>query len=204
MIILLAGQKGSGKTTVALNLARRLAQAGIQVGGIICPGIFEDKHKIGIKSRHPASGLEQVLGMETSLAIQPVPLPTGPDSFSFGRWEFNRPALAAADATIIKDIEASQLVFVDEIGPLELEHGIGLNRTLARLDADKDGDRDNCTIVVCIRQDLTQILTRRWPGSILVELTGDSPAAIGRAEEAILQSVRQAESTLSAPGDAQA
>jgi nucleoside-triphosphatase THEP1 len=48
MIILLAGHKGSGKTTVAMNLAVKLTHADIQVGGVICPGIFEQN----IKSRH--------------------------------------------------------------------------------------------------------------------------------------------------------
>ncbi|MDX9958967.1 MAG: nucleoside-triphosphatase [Clostridia bacterium] len=202
MIILLAGQKGSGKTTVAMNLARRLAQTGIEVGGIICPGIFEHKRKTGIKSHHPGSGHEELVGMETSLSGEPIPQPTGPDSFSYGRWEFRRSALAAADAAIVKDIDASLFVFVDEIGPLELEHGIGMNRTLARLDADKD--INNCTIVVCIRLDLAQVLAKRWPGSILVELSGEGQTAISRAEEAILKVVRTANSTLSASGDAQA
>jgi nucleoside-triphosphatase THEP1 len=202
MIILLAGQKGSGKTTVALNLASRLAQTGIQVGGIICPGIFEQNRKIGIKSHHPASGHEEPLGMENSLVGKPVPQPTGPDSFSYGRWEFRISALAAADATIVKDIDTSLFVFVDEIGPLELEHGIGMIRTLDRLDADKD--MDNGIIVVCIRQDLAQTLTKRWPGSQLVELSGEGQAATNRAEEAILKVVRTKNSTLSASGDAQA
>ncbi len=186
-MILLAGQKGSGKTTVALNLARRLTKAGIPVGGVICPGIFEQSRKIGINCLYPASGHEENLGMECSLAGKPVPKQSGPGTFRYGRWEFRQSALAAADASIVKDIEASLFVFVDEIGPLELDHGIGMSRTLARLDAHKDSS--NCTIVVCIRQDLIQTLTQRWPGSILVELTGKGQAALGKAEEAVLMLV---------------
>ncbi|OHD78684.1 MAG: hypothetical protein A3J97_17090 [Spirochaetes bacterium RIFOXYC1_FULL_54_7] len=202
MIILLAGQKGSGKTTVTMNLAKRLGQVGIRVGGVICPGIYEHNRKIGITSHYLASGHEEILGLEVSLAGKPVPEPTGPDTFSYGRWEFRQSALAAADTAILKDIEASLFVFVDEIGPLELDHGIGMSRTLARLDADKD--INTCTIVVCIRQDLSQALTERWPGSPVVELNGHGQAAISRAEEAILTVVGgKLTSTHSAPGNAQ-
>ncbi|MFH2113385.1 MAG: nucleoside-triphosphatase [Spirochaetota bacterium] len=187
MIILLVGQKGSGKTTVAMNLAKRLVQAGILVGGVICPGIYEQNRKTGIKIHYPASGHEKLLGMERSSVGKPAPETTGPDTFSYGRWEFRRSALAAADASILKDIGTSPFVFVDEIGPLELDHGIGMSQTLARLDADKD--INNCAILVCARQDLVQALTARWPGSSLVELTGEGPAAILRAEETILTAV---------------
>jgi hypothetical protein len=136
-----------------------------------------------------------------SLAGKPVPEPTGPDTFSYGRWEFRQSALAAADASILKDIEACLFVFVDEIGPLELDHGIGMVRTLARLDADED--MDNCIILVCIRQDLAQMLTERWPGSRLVELTGEGQLSIGNAEQAVLETISPLPSILSAPGDTQ-
>ena len=138
MIILLAGQKGSGKSTAAMNLAARLRQEGVKVGGIICPGIFEGRHKIGMKSHHAATGHEELVGLEKCQAGKPVPQPTGPDTFSYGRWEFRRSALAAADGAILKDMEGSLFVFVDEIGPLELDHGLGMSGTLARLDADTD------------------------------------------------------------------
>ena len=51
MIILLTGQKGSGKTTTAIKIVSRLKQEGITVGGVVCPGIFSQNRKIGIKDR---------------------------------------------------------------------------------------------------------------------------------------------------------
>lgn len=184
MIILLTGEKGCGKSSVALNLSRRLAQAGIPTGGVICPGIFAQGRKIGILSHYPATGYEEQVGLESASWGKPVPEPTGMDAFSYGRWEFRQSALAKADASIIRDMEAALFVFVDEIGPLELDHGIGLCRTLTRLDADKN--IDNCVFLVCTRQDLALPLKQRWPDSCLVELTGGSPESSELAEESIL------------------
>jgi nucleoside-triphosphatase THEP1 len=206
MIILLAGPKGSGKSTVALNLAKRLSQAGIQVGGIICPGIFNQGRKIGIKSHSPNTGHEEIIGEEifrknSSITCKPVPEPTGLDSFSYGRWEFQKPALISADATVIRDLEAAQCIFVDEIGPLELSYGIGMTRTLAGIDAHRNNH--NNIIVVCVRRDLAQTLTERWPESSLVDLAGDGPDALGKAEEAILATFNLLSVQLSSPGNAQ-
>jgi nucleoside-triphosphatase THEP1 len=202
MIILLTGQRGSGKSTVALNLSKQLSRSGIQVGGIICPGIFDQGRKIGIKSHYLNNGHEEIVGMERLLEGKRLPESTGPDTFSYGRWEFRRSALASADAAIIQDTEGSWFVFVDEIGPLELDHGLGMCRTLARLDADKD--KNEGIMMVCARQDLVKVLTERWPGSLVVELTGADPAALRKAEKAILEKVRALTSLSSTSGYAQA
>ena len=204
MIILLAGQKGSGKSTLAINLAKRLLQAGIQVGGLICPGIFTQGRKTGIKSFFPGTGHEDIIGEEIPgreglLAGIPVPKPSGPDTFSYGRWEFRLSALAEADTMIVHDTEIAQFVFVDEIGPLELDHGLGMSRTLARLDADKTGN--NCILLVCVRQDLASTLAERWPKSILVELAQDKLSSIAKAEQVILDTVEHMASMISATGN---
>jgi nucleoside-triphosphatase THEP1 len=174
----------------------------MQVGGIICPGIFDQGRKIGIKSHYLDSGHEELVGMECQLAGKPLPESTGPDTFSFGRWEFRRSALTSADAAIIQDIEAARFVFVDEIGPLELDHGLGMCRTLARLDTDKANNKS--IMMVCARQDLEKVLTERWPESLVVELTGADPISLRKAEEAILEIVRALTSSPSTSGYAQA
>ena len=190
MIILLTGEKGSGKSTVAMGLAKRLIQSGIPVGGVICPGIFELGRKTGIKTHYPENGHEEIAGSEIpgrngSLTGQPVPMITGPDTFSYGRWEFRLSILTAADAVIIRDTEAARFVFVDEIGPLELDHGMGMAKTLARLDADKK--INNCSILVCARQDLAQTLVERWPESRLVKLAEEGQKDNTSALEYILE-----------------
>lgn len=202
MIIILSGQRGSGKSTVALGLATQLSRSGIQVGGVICPGIFNQGRKIGIKSHYPGNDHGEVVGMECLTAGKPIPEYTGQDTFSYGRWEFRQSALSSADAAIIRDTETAQLVFVDEIGPLELDYGMGMCGTLARLDADTN--KNNCIIVVCVRADLAHVLSERWPTSLLVELSGPHPDAIARAEKTLLETVRRLACLPSAPGYAQA
>ena len=196
----------SGKSTLAITLAKRLLQAGIQVGGLICPGIFTQGRKTGIKSFFPETGYEDIIGEEIQgkegvLAGIPVPKSSGPDTFSYGRWEFRLSALAEADTKIVRDIDTAQFVFVDEIGPLELDHGLGMSRTLARLDTDKTGN--SCILLVCVRQDLAPTLAKRWPKSKLVELVQDNPTSIAQAEQVILDTVECMVSMVSATGNAQ-
>ena len=185
MIILLTGQKGSGKTTTAIKIVSRLKQEGITVGGVVCPGIFSQNRKIGIKCHHLANDYEEVLGMERYTSGKPVVESTGPDSFSFGRWEFSSSALATADEAIITDLKISPFVVVDEIGPLELDFSLGMSKSLARLDIDRE--INNCTILVCARSDLKQHLLTRWPGAIPAELAGETSPASNRAENILLK-----------------
>lgn len=77
---------------------------------------------------------------------------------------------------------------MDEIGPLELKHGLGLIRTLARLDGQSEGP--DCAMVVCVRQDLVQSLTERWPGCSVVGCTGTDEQPILNSGATILQAAR--------------
>jgi nucleoside-triphosphatase THEP1 len=185
MIILLTGQKGSGKSTTVQDLATQLAGAGLRPGGVICPGIFGQGRKTGILARQLRSGAEALLGYEATMTGSPVPVSTGPDTFSYGRWEFRRSVMAGADAAVLQDMDDSRFVIVDEIGPLELDHGMGMSRTLARLDAGSFAG--SCRIVVCARQDLAGQLTERWPGCALVELDGRDPDRSDRTIQKLLE-----------------
>ncbi len=105
----------------------------------------------------------------------------------YGMWEFSKQALEAADQTILEYVtgfdnaiqdstmdRAPALVFVDEIGPLELDRGTGLVKTLAMLDDIARRHENGLNFLVVARPDIAARLMNRWPDSILVEMNGTS------------------------------
>ena len=109
--ILLVGGIGSGKTATGLRLLSLLRSYGIQVGGILAPRILKDEETIGYSiidlatnATHPFAGLE-------------------PSNIQIGKFYLSQAGLDSADRTIIKALNESPVVFIDEIGRLELEGG---------------------------------------------------------------------------------
>ncbi len=112
----------------------------------------------------------------------------------FGMWEFYKTALAGADETARRELALAcgtpgdWLVCIDEIGPLELNKGRGLMRTLAAVDTlasgagapdgSARGQAHRVTIIVVARPDIAAWLETRWPGSRIISLDGlDAPTA---------------------------
>jgi len=120
----------------------------------------------------------------------------------YGMWEFSKQALATADQAILdcvarfreaksddtrpggKAVLRPTLIFVDEIGPLELDRGTGLIKTLAMLDESAGQREADLKFLVVARPDIADRLKERWPDSILVEMTG---ASYENTAEAILE-----------------
>jgi len=105
----------------------------------------------------------------------------------YGMWEFSKAALAMADQTIIEYVAGFNsaipdgtagpvpaLVFVDEIGPLELDRGTGLVKTLVMLDEGVRKRGPDLNFLVVARPDIAVRLKERWPDSTLLEMTGSS------------------------------
>jgi len=120
-----------------------------------------------------------------------------PTVVRFGMWEFQKSGLAAADAAISGYVATlgvatlgvtrpgyrMPLVFVDEIGPLELDRGTGMVKTLAALDEAAPLGAPGALFLVVARPDIAARLAERWPGSLLIEMNGTGPES---AAEAIL------------------
>lgn len=105
-------------------------------------------------------------------------------------WQFFKAALARADEAVIhylnrpgKDGEQRATVFIDEIGPMELDRNLGMVRTLARLDAIALGDViENTACIVVARPIIASHLASRWPKSSVLDIEGMS---IAKAAEEI-------------------
>jgi len=211
--MILSGVSGSGKTSscaVAVGLAR---EAGLPVAGSLCEAVFEDGSKVGIDWRDLADDGAPRRSLARRLPGFAAPPADGarppgrsaaydgsdPLTIRFGAWSFDRAALAEADEATAAAIagvsgpggSGAGLVVVDEIGPLELDRGVGMVGALAALDraaADRSG---RGLAVVVARPDIADRLAARWPGSVRIDVSG---APFERNARRILEALDSSES----------
>jgi len=109
--VLLVGGIESGKTATGLRLLSLLRQSDVRAGGFLAPRVLEEDKTIGYSlidlasnTTHPFAGLK-------------------PGDVSVGRFFISEQGLAMADHAVSTALREAQVVFVDEVGRLELEGG---------------------------------------------------------------------------------
>lgn len=113
-IVILTGERGSGKTTTCRQLAETLRQRGLDCAGIVCPARFESTRKVGIDLLNLRTGECRPLA---EIDDQPAALRTGVHRFNEEAIDWGKSCLEAACPC--------DVLIIDEIGPLELEQGQG-------------------------------------------------------------------------------
>jgi|AntAceMinimDraft_8_1070364.scaffolds.fasta_scaffold01364_11 nucleoside-triphosphatase THEP1 len=106
--IIIHGQIGAGKTHLAQDLAAALDKNKIRVGGIISPRILDSVETIGYRVRDIETGEER------SLAA------LNPPGIRIGKFYLSEDGLFFARAAIEHAATTAQVVFLDEVGRLEL------------------------------------------------------------------------------------
>ncbi len=112
---LITGQQGSGKTTCAAAVVDRLRRRGLDVGGILAPGLLHDGHRTGFDIVDVASGRLHPLCRERE-----GPGDGGP---GWRRFEFDPGGLDLGNQAIRRAMHKADVVVVDEVGPWELSGG---------------------------------------------------------------------------------
>ena len=141
MIALLTGTIGIGKTTVCLQLAQLIRDRGLKCGGVLSPALIDARsRKMGIRLVRLDTGEGRVLALTDSDL-------DGPRT---GRYSFSADVLAWGVCVVREALAGGlDLVFIDEIGPLELLRGEGLAPLLEDLRA--LGDQN---VLVVVREGL--------------------------------------------------
>lgn len=152
-LILVTGLSGAGKTTWCRRLAEQAENQGFQVSGILSPGIFKGNRKIGIGVTDLFTGEQQQLARLRQDADAELSTP---------RWAFNSEALAWANAQL-ESSPKTDLLIIDELGPLEFLRGEGLIAGLARIDS-----QDYKVACVVVRSSLLPKALQRWPHAQVV------------------------------------
>lgn len=217
MIIVLSGASGSGKTSACKLVVEAARAAQMATGGILCGAIFQGGRKIGIECSDLSANPDRLpwplaqirpdwVGSMPFAAATSSTTPGKPafdDSdarvLRYGMWEFGKPALAAADQAIIRyaatlDLPGNQgkrILFVDEIGPLELDRGAGLIQSLAMLDSAAPRHEADRMFLVVARPDIAGRLRERWPGSAMLEMDAKGSAAAADAILAMAGTLRE-------------
>jgi nucleoside-triphosphatase THEP1 len=119
-VIVATGAPGTGKTSVALSVARRLQSKGWPVVGFVQPARFDDGDKVGFGVR------DLVTDEESDLAR----LVSRSEGDHGTRYRFINDGFAHADRAVAR-VGRGDLLIVDELGPLELR-GEGHMRAVQR------------------------------------------------------------------------
>jgi nucleoside-triphosphatase THEP1 len=146
-IWIITGTRGAGKTTLCRRLVNAARQAGWQVSGLLSPALFEEGIKTGILVEDLRTGEQRRLasvnhGQTAQLAT------TG--------WVFD-PANMAWGQTVFQSATPTDLLLVDELGPLEMVRGQGWTAALQALDVAQFE-----LALVIIRPELLEKAQSRW------------------------------------------
>ncbi|MEA3326730.1 MAG: ATP-binding cassette domain-containing protein [Chloroflexota bacterium] len=152
-LILVTGLRGAGKTSWCSKLAKVAQEQGLNVSGILSPGIFTGKRKIGIAVKNLATGEQHQLAELRKGEFEGLSTP---------RWRFNPESMSWANDVLRYTIQ-NDLLIIDEIGPIELLRGEGLSAGIERIDHNQY--KVACVVV---RPSLVPTALQRWPHATVV------------------------------------
>ncbi len=120
---LISAPRGAGKSVFCRAAAQAALAAGCDVAGLVSPAVFENGVKIGIDVWSPRLGEARRLAQAQPGAGFDIPTIN---------WHFSGAALDWGNGVLATSLPC-ELLIVDEIGPLELERGLGWGAALPAL-----------------------------------------------------------------------
>jgi len=152
-LLLLTGLKGIGKTAWCLKLMQIAKKQGIEMEGIVSPGVYSGNMKTGIEIMDVRSGEKRLFAKLNLGKTQDLSTP---------RWSFNPDSIAWAN-DVLKKRSASELLIIDELGPLELLRDEGFVEGISRIDS-----REFHMAIVVVRPSLVPKALQRWPDAQVI------------------------------------
>ncbi|MFZ2097416.1 MAG: nucleoside-triphosphatase [Anaerolineales bacterium] len=162
-LILVTGERGSGKTAWCLELIRQARSAGVEPVGLVSPAVFEDGVKIAIDLIYITTGERRRLAAKRDYASAcSLVQSTGLANL---HWLFDTTVLAWGNQ-ILEGLQHGELLILDELGPLELLENIGLTAGIEQINQ----RRFNLSCVV-VRPALLENALERWPWAREIYMT---------------------------------
>jgi nucleoside-triphosphatase len=152
---IVTGERGAGKTTFCRRLAESARAAGWDTAGIISLPRFEDGEKTGIQILELRTGTVHLLASRRDEELA---------GFRFCGWKFSEAALAWGNEACRRATPCDLLV-IDEVGPLELKAGNGVNESIRALES---GAFRMAAAV--IRSSYSEHFHRSWPESDVITI----------------------------------
>lgn len=125
---IISGEIGSGKTILCGELIKKFSSLGWQISGLRSPAIFENGEKTGIAVENLATGEVRKLAVSD---YKPEGLEGEPL-----HWTFDEQVLAWGNQVFLDSVP-TELLVVDEIGPLELIRGEGWTNAIKAIESKK-------------------------------------------------------------------
>ncbi len=150
-VLLLTGQIGSGKSTVAARVAALAKERGLRCDGLLCQARLDERgRKVGI------DGLRLGTGERRLLADRDLSRP----GLRYGIWRFEPGAMEWSLGLLLDAIrQRPDVLVVDEIGPMELLENRGLAPVIPELAAGKVP-----LAIVLVRRGFLDALAERLAG----------------------------------------
>ena len=125
---IISGEISSGKTILCRELIKNFSSLGWQISGLRSPAIFENGEKTGIAVENLATGEVRKLAVSD---YKPEGLEGEPL-----HWTFDEQVLAWGNQVFLDSVP-TELLVVDEIGPLELIRGEGWTNAIKAIESKK-------------------------------------------------------------------
>jgi nucleoside-triphosphatase len=160
LLTIITGERGAGKTTVCQALIKLAKQRGLHVEGVISPAMIADGMKTGILVENVATGEERKLACLNEAHSQ--------GDIITNHWVFNPDAMAWGSQILDQSGDCDLLV-VDELGPLELEHQQGWVEGITAI------NKMNYRMgIVVIRPELIEKAKDLWPNAEVFTVAGEN------------------------------
>jgi nucleoside-triphosphatase THEP1 len=161
MIILLTGDRSSGKTTVCQRWAHQARAAGWDVAGLLSPAVFDKGRKVAIDALDLRSGERRRLA-QLRTAVEAV------EELCTPAWCFDTATIAWGNQVLASAIPCDLLI-VDELGSLELERNQGWTAGIAAVSTKRYRQA-----WVVVRRELLTVAQQLWPMAQVVEVADAS------------------------------
>jgi nucleoside-triphosphatase THEP1 len=157
-LILLTGEKHSGKTTFLKRLAVKLKKEKFRIAGFLAPSIYEGAFLLGYDLVDIQNGRHEEFARRKSVE----------DAFQFSEQglEFGWKILKS------KETRNADLIIIDEFGPLELA-GLGWRETIDSLLLSTD-----CIVMLVVRKEIAGKVKKLYKNISSVKLSAKSNESI--------------------------
>jgi nucleoside-triphosphatase THEP1 len=147
-----------------MRLAEQARSLSLLVGGLISPPVFIDGDKVGIDL------VDQITGECRRLAVRHK---EAKDGLRTDQWLFDPDVLAWGNRQLLV-LPPCDIVILDELGPLELAQGLGLQAGLNLIDS-----RQFPLVVVVVRPKFLSVVKKRWPWGEVLAVASNRTTASG-------------------------
>jgi nucleoside-triphosphatase len=177
-VIIITGDLQQGKTTFVSRIIDGLKAGGVQIAGFLAIGVHEDGNRIGFDLFDIKTGITTLLCRDK-----------GFEGVRFGRFVFSDEGLKAGAEIISQEkVAGSQVVIIDEIGPLEL------NRQGWWQPVTKLVESSRIPQLWVVRKNLLKAVISNWKigDAYIFDIQKDFPADVGEIIKTLVKEDKNA------------